>query len=513
MSDTLTGTGRTSRARSRLALPIMGLLLASSVPGRLQPQPQVRVANLVPLRLQDEEDNNSEATLTVRPGGLEIVASTHNLGALVCDNHTYGLLRSTDGGHVWGLSCVLPRPQNALRHGWWPTDITVSFGAASGTLFGSFEFLNRKTKDYDAQVFSASPNGTNDWGFAPYRPDIPAVDQPHFVAGALSSGDRIAMGIVEAYSSTAGCAGGIVYWNLSSGTLDPVCVATRSTFMNRTPIVRTAIGADGAMYALQYRARPTITEGFDVVLSHHAAGAAAGSPFMSLLDNPVSGGDVCNGHDGNVGYRIATCILVPTGLGGPANDFGRERRGYSQLALAVNPRNSDSVAVAWGDSAATSTSHMTLHVRVSSNGGQTWSADVNGATQNATNPALAIDADGRIGFAYQQLEGSDVVHNWNTRFVLITAAGSQPPITVVQTPGLQPTCCYAPFIGDFMDMVAVGRTFFGTFTSSGDGATGRYPNGVEYIRHRPGTTVIDPNGIPHTIVPSIDPYFFAITPR
>src|SRR5207253_7565668 len=108
--------------------------------------------------------------------------------------------------------------------------------------------------------------------------------------------------------------------------------------------------------------------------------ANSATPFTSLLEG------------GQAGQRVTTGAAVNFG------SLGNQRTG-SNLAIAVDPNNSRIVYVAWADGPSAT---QTLHVRNSTDGGQTWSGDLTTASP-ATNPALAINSHGQVGFLYQQL--------------------------------------------------------------------------------------------------------------
>src|SRR5206468_6733321 len=88
--------------------------------------------------------------------------------------------------------------------------------------------------------------------------------------------------------------------------------------------------------------------------------------------------------------------------------MGQERLG-ADLAIAVDPTDPHTVWIAWcdriGGSAGTD---WTLHVRRSTDRGQTWSADMRTIT-NCKNPGLAVSSTRLLGLVYQQFTGSQWV--------------------------------------------------------------------------------------------------------
>jgi len=78
----------------------------------------------------------------------------------------------------------------------------------------------------------------------------------------------------------------------------------------------------------------------------------------------------------------------------------------------VDPRTSSRVYVAWADYPGGNPPY-TLHVRRSDDRGATWSAADLITIANATNPALAVNSDGQVGFLYQQVTGA-APQRWET---------------------------------------------------------------------------------------------------
>ena len=69
----------------------------------------------------------------------------------------------------------------------------------------------------------------------------------------------------------------------------------------------------------------------------------------------------------------------------------------------------------------------------------------------------------------------------------------------------------SPYLGDYMGMMAVGKDFFGAFSTNNTPDLSNFPNGVTFLRnHNFGTqTLLDLDGV--TPVPiSIDPFFFKV---
>jgi len=131
---------------------------------------------------------------------------------------------------------------------------------------------------------------------------------------------------------------------------------------------------------------------------------------------------------------------------------------------------------------------------------------------NAKNPSLAINTDGTVLFLYQRLTGSTGNLFWETQ--IETSISGFAPVVLskwkLPTPG--PGMIYLPFLGDYTQVMAVGKNFYGVFCASNYPAKGNFPQGVTYRRNADWTKNIltDTNG--HTVPVSLDPFFFKVAP-
>src|SRR5262249_61652206 len=101
-------------------------------------------------------------------------------------------------------------------------------------------------------------------------------------------------------------------------------------------------------------------------------------PFSALVDPGVS----------KAGRFVTPVLTLPSG------SMGQNRLGASNVSIAVDPRSSDRVYVAYGDS--NGFNSESIHVRRSIDRGQSWSADLLTVT-SAMNPEVAINSAGVVG--------------------------------------------------------------------------------------------------------------------
>jgi hypothetical protein len=253
-------------------------------------------------------------------------------------------------------------------------------------------------------------------------------------------------------------------------------------------------------------------------------GGASG--FTSLVEPPSPAGD------GLAGKRVVQGVSLPFMRNGtPAT--GQQRIGGT-ISIAVDPKNSSTVYLAWGD--AQPGSFLTIHVRRSTDRGRTWSANDLLTIPNATNAALAIaeilpivNPGARrgktragiivppiasrqvIGLLCQQVTGSGAAQRWVSRLRRSRDGVNWSDLILANTPATTPPKTFDPYLGDYDHLVAVQNVFFGIFSANNTPDIGNFPNGVKYLRNANFANRSLLNVDNHTAVaPSIDPFFFRV---
>jgi hypothetical protein len=295
---------------------------------------------------------------------------------------------------------------------------------------------------------------------------------------------------------------------ISAPVFQSIRIEKRTTSGQDGPPIRPALHADGTIYAAYYGWR-TFTGGVataDVVVVRDDAGASGPNPFTALLDLP---------GDGLAGRRVVTGVTVPFENFSHPN-FGQERFVASNLSIAVDPRPgmSDKVYVAWADRAS-ATAPYTLHVRGSTDSGKTWSRVDLRTVPNATNPALAINARGTLGFLYQQVCDTEGGQRWNTCFERTHSNFAEShSVVLASVPANTPPWQFLPYIGDYEHLMAVGEDFYGIFSANNTPDPDNFPNHVKYQRNavfdRVSPKLLGVDGTTPVAV-SIDPFFFRVT--
>jgi hypothetical protein len=445
----------------------------------------IKVVNMIPNLSSGETNQDSEPNLAVNPANpLEIAGTAFTPSPTGGANSP--IFYSNDGGNTWSLRDIIAG--TPVR------DQTLRFATSGGMLYagvlwgpGGLASIN-----FDILRGNDFSGATQMTRLATRKND----DQPFIQAATVPSGPAAGKDRIYVGSNDHAPANVPATMDLS---LD-AAAAVPSTFVieGRTVVrdgfpTRPAVHPDGTVYAVFYATvGPFPTS--DVVIVRDDNWASSATPFQALID----------GSDSKQGVRIATGVTDP--YNGVV--LGQQRIG-SDISVAVDPNDSAIVYVCYGDS---STGTYILHVRKSTDSGATWSSDLR-TVSNATNPALAVDSEGQLGFLYQHVTGISPNQRWVTTFEHTkNNFGTVTTRYLANTPATTPGKVFDPYLGDYLYMLALGRTYYGIFSANNTPDVGNFPNGVTYQRNANFTThtlLANDNVTPVPV--SIDPFFFKIS--
>jgi len=469
----------------------------------------VTVVNLVPLALSSETNQDSEPMLAVNPNNpMEMVATAFTPDPLGGANAP--LYVSTDGGNTWVLNSIVPGG-GPLGTG----DITVAFSGSTNNLYSGI--LRGDTPETDPPLLNllrtpafASPT-TMDILLSRSNSDQPFTQATTVAAGPNAGKDRVYIGVnnTGAPPQTASIDMSLDAATAGNGSFvspSPVQLERRATSSQNGPQVRPAIHSDGTVYAAFYgwrtqsgdfRGNTFQVDSADVVVVRDDSWGSGPNPFAALIDP----------GDGVAGLRVAQGVSFAFNSGGiPAN--GQQRLGGT-LSLAVDPNNSNTVYVAWGDDQ--SATGFTVHVRRSTDRGVTWSAADLLTVDHSTNAALAINSAGVVGLLYQQLTGTGGATRWATHFRRTADGTTWNDLILANTPANTPPASFDPYLGDYDHLLAVGTTFYGIFSANNTPDLANFPCGVTYQRNADFTTrTLLPVTGTNPVDVSIDPFFFKV---
>ncbi len=455
----------------------------------------ITVINMVPKALSGETNQDSEPNISVDPTNPNQIAAT----AFTPDpmgGPNAPIYISSDGGATWSLNSIVP------GSGQFGTgDITLRFSGRNrriyaGILRGDISLrLNILRADDYAAATPMTVLVSRD------QVDQPWVEAATVLSGPDSNQERVYVGNNNFASGGPAGRTATVDRSLNAATAPPPAgfgsfvIETRDTGTagQDGPQVRTAIHADGTIYSVFYHW--TAFNGGDVtsdiVVVRDDNWASGTNPYTALTDP----------SDNLPGRRVVTGITFQFN-----QVIGQERLG-GNASIAVDPRDSATVYLAWADVRPSTGS--TIHVTRSTDRGVTWSPDLR-TVATATNCALAISSLGQIGFLYQQLTGAAGAQRWETHFERTDNAFGKIDDKVLSTaPADTPAATFSPYLGDYLGMTAVGRDFYGVFCANNTADKANFPQDVTYQRNANFTTHqllgVD-NTTPVDI--SIDPFFF-----
>jgi len=448
----------------------------------------ITVVNIIPNLSSGEANGDSEANLAVNPANVQEMVATAFTPSPNLGSNKSPVFFSSDGGLTWALKDLI----NATP----VRDQTTRFAAAGGQLYGgvlwgtgnnianiNFDIL--RTNDFTgATTMTVLAQRKND--------DQPFIEAATVPSGPNAGKDRIYVGSNDhAPANVPATIDFSLDAAVASPTTSTVVIEQRTVVRDGFP-TRPAIHPNGTVYAIYYA---LVSPNCDVVIVRDDNWGSGGNPFTALVDT-----------DGKQGIRIAQNVGNPFG----GSSIGQQRLG-SDLAIAVDPRNSGTVYVCWADFQS-GTQALFVAKSTASGASATWSAPLR-SIANATNPALAIDDDGRLGFLYQQVTGNPNSQNWQTTleftrddFATITT------YILANTPAATPAFSGNPYLGDYLSMMAVGQSFFGIFTANNTPDLANFPNGVTYQRNAnfATKTLLDLSNNPVAV--SIDPFVFKVVP-
>jgi hypothetical protein len=460
----------------------------------------IRVVNIIPRALSGETNQDSEPNLAVNP------AKPRQIAASAFTPNPFGganapIFTSNDGGKTWTVVANVPSQAGAATG-----DITLRFGPASGNLYTG---ILRRPGNLRLNILRTA-NFQNP-ALMTVLVDRESVDQPYVqTAAKRRSGvpDRVYVGNND-FAAPGGRTATIDFSvdaaappppGPPSGFV-PARIEARATSGQDGPPIRPVAHRDGTVYAAYYRWTSFVggVATADVVVVRDD-GVAAAAPFTALVDP----------SDGLAGRLVVQNRRVPF-INQSQPTFGQERFVGSNLTIAVDPKNSSTVYLAWADRLGAT--DYTLHVRRSTDRGVTWSANDIRTVANATNPALAINDDGVVGFLYQQLTGIGTAQRWVTHFERsANAFGAVNDCILCNAPANAPVPQFIPYLGDYVHVLAVKDDFYGIFSANNTPDLANFPSGVTYQRNADfgSTTLLGLDGVTPVAV-SIDPFVFKVT--
>ena len=476
----------------------LGLTLALLACSRIWAQ--VQVVNMIPNDMSDESRHNSEPYLAVNPANPRILAASVFM-ATPAGSPNGPLLVSLDGGTTWVWRNIIPSSAGAFFN---TGDITLHFNSTGTALYAG---ILRVGGPGGLQIISTTDMTLNTPLAALNTPR--STDQPYINARTVASGadagkDRLWVGNNDAAANPASAT---VDQTLDAAIASPAFTQIRidadSPVGRDNYQVRTASSPDGRVYAAFIRRKGGISGGYnaDVVVVRDDNWGQTSPAFQALVDGSTSvpGENV-----------VASTPISDTA--GSSSTLGNDWWG-GDLYLTVDPNDSSRVYISYSDSV--SGSPRTIHLRRSTNSGQNWDTDLL-TISSAKNAAIAINSQGKIAYLYQQLTGTSSNIHWQTHLRRSDTGAVWDDITLADFPAAGPGApTGSRIIGDYLNMQAMGKDFYGVFTSDNDLVNASFPAGVTWLRNKTPDGAASPHFLGNdgvtTVAPSIDPFFFHVS--
>ncbi|MCX6249853.1 MAG: hypothetical protein NTX61_03780 [Bacteroidetes bacterium] len=463
----------------------------------------IRVINMIPNASSNETGQDSEPFLTINPNNpLEIIATafTSNPTGAVA---TAPVFISQDGGNTWVLNNIIPSLNGCTG------DITVG--------------LSRNNVLYAGILTGGYYNPAD-----PYETQMQILRSTTYLAVGTMGNLLTRLKEDQPYAELLTPLGGSGHVNLDhvyighndfnnspktasfDQTLDGATAAAPAGFttirLERRnphgqdgPPIRAAIHPKGVVYAIYYERTNSVgsTRTGDIIVVRDDSWGQSASPYSALTDP----------SDGLAGRKVVTGI---SWTWNPNSAMGQDRLG-DKAAIAVDPRDSRRVYIAYVDLGGGTGNTATIHVRRSDDSGSTWSGDLLPISQG-TVPQLSVNTRGDVAFLYQQLTGTAPNQRWETHFRQSSNTGtSWTNLILSQTPSNSPAYTFLPYLGDYACLRPVGKDFYGVFSANNTPNNANFPQGVTYQRNANfATNQIRNLANTSNRDVSIDPFFFSV---
>lgn len=481
----------------RLSMALVGLACAAAHTIRVSSAraQTVEVVNLIPVTLSGETNQDSEPDIAVDPNDPDQIVATAFTPNPSGATATAPIYISQDGGDTWVLNNIVPSANGMTA------DITVTL-SRNNVLYAG---ILRGGASLDMRILRSA----NYTGVGPMIQLLGRTqeDQPYARSftpqtGAQANNDLLYVGHNDFNNAPQTAS---FEQSLNAATAAPPAGLVVIRLERRTPSgqdgppIRQAIHPDGTVYGV-YTQRTA------------SSGSVRTGNIVVVRDDDFGQGpnaysDLTDPSDLNPGRFVVASV---NWIFLNASVFGQERLG-DRVSIAVDPRDSQTVYVAWCDRPPGATGNTsTVHVRRSTDGGANWSVDLL-TVNSAISPHLAVNASGNAAALYQQLVGTGASQRWQTRFRQTTDGGSSwSDVLLATTPANAPAMTFLPYLGDYVGLTATGDDFYGVFAASNVPDNANFPNGVTYQRNANFTTNTLLDGAGNPVPASIDPFFFKV---
>lgn len=520
--------------------------------GPEKPQEDPLVVDVIPTSLSAETNQDAEPSLAVQPSGdrkcREICITTFSRvdGRTIrngnqSDNPWSGVTKapiwiSSNDGRTWSVQDRMPKPDVIVKEG--PLDQTLAYKVDGTGLYYVGLGGNRPGTVIGYVGFSDDMSATD----VKFPADLRIIvngkyvlkvpDQPWIQLGldADTGKDRVYVGYYDSSlrdRANEPSVGKTAYVFVSiPGKTGPVSlddgghkfgdvdrqVRGQSGSSVRIAILEDRVYAVFARYTSELNRTNDTSVSGDIVLTRDDSAGAKG--FRDLKDKAGNIGVIVNGGAAPIELPRVETLL------------GQQRLG-SDVAIAIDPsdKSRNTVYVAY---LALTEKEVRIHVLKSEKAGAegSWNPALKAPIPSAALPALAVSANGTLGILYTRLAEKRM----STELRTVSNKGVEAePVVLASWPADSPKIQTENYIGDFQQLIARDKTFYGAFAASNEPKAANFPQGVRFQRlvsvdKKPAEAnsrlggsfgvkdgeLVDKNG--KAVAISIDPFFFKVTP-
>jgi len=449
---------------------------------------KITIVNMIQPSLSGETSHDTEPNIAVNPANVQQIGGTA-FSPDPMGGSQGSVYRSTDEGSTWDEPDFFATQT---------VDQTLRFAGDSNILYASYldpsPVSLHVVKKTDITVTGLAPQIYTQLGSYPTTYfDQPYIQAYSVMGGSGVSADRVYVGGNHHGLSRIPAA---IIQSLDAGAASPVFneYQIEARTVNRNgPQVRIAAHPDGRIYAVFYSETgsaggSTIANVTIVRDDNWGSGA---TPYTDLKDS-----------DTVAGKRIATGIQYTWFY------LVGNQRTVGDLSIAVDPRDSSTVYVAWAELLS---GVYTIHLVRSTDHGATWPSELLTVT-NATHPCLAVTSHGKIGYLYQQVTGTGSSQRWETHFRSSDDGAVWDDILLCSA--LMKPAPSSFGLGDYTHIMAAGKNFYGIFPADNTPDLANFPATatVIYNRNHNFTTkqLLANDGVTVVSQTSVDPFFFKI---
>lgn len=407
-------------------------------------------------------NGGTEPSIAVDPTNTNSIAVMSGFGGW---NGNASIATSTDGGNTWALQNSIPNPPGAGGTSGCPCDQQGDFGQ-DGTFYGTFLSFT-PTDVYSGSTTNLSSAASWQW-FTTGSP--PVTQQTNAAAGSTNSD--------QPWLVTAPNPGNLaqdnVYVAYDDFTVSPVGMRVAMSSNAKPPNfgtnVNTGSGGGGINPGHRLAADKKTGVVYDLFQRSTGGGDDSSKNINYMLNRSTDGGNTWTLNGSSSGWQVANADSDQ-----PTAKFGSTNALLGGVdALAVDS-NTGEVYVAYGNRDAGTNNNRISVARLQDDGSGNMivanTSFLTGQVQAAL-PSLAVANNGTIGALYDTFDGftpSTSLPIFSAHFAQSTDHGATWNDRVLETftdPNTDNGNARQRDLGDYQEVNAVGRNFYGAFSGN-----------------------------------------------